>query len=295
MQGSRARDLTGSLHLAAWFLAAFVIPVIIGAASFRLLYQESSDAYSRDELDVLFSSAPSIAGKGSYLKIKNSGVLNPQAGEDFLLVAWFKLIRALPLEERQLLLAKFESATPARSGYALALTSDKSGSVRPEVYWRDSAGRGRWYAFEELSALPAGWFMLALSFRDGRSLGLHVWPVERNGKPKVKILGGHQFDQEVLPRNDEDLLIGAFQSGELRGKVGPIGIFAMRNLSEHMEASLKEFTESPLDIPPDLSGKPTRLWCIDGAQDLSDFAHAVESVGLPEAKREKRAQGARKD
>lgn len=231
-----------------------------------------------------FSDAAVVRGPGSFLQVPHAPILNP-AEDDLLLLSWVRP-RALPPEgERQIFLLKYDGDKRSRTGYGLAL-SRRGEEVRPEVYWRDGEGKGGWYQYTPISVHAEEWVLLALSFRKGKLLGLHGAVLEESiGNPdqvvEVRLLGGYDVGEIGVPAPVADLFIGAPAESTFRGRVGMVGLFRGKELTENLKRLLDEVVRTPGTI--DLSHFPkmeTALSISDGKRDQSPHGHTVNLIRI---------------
>jgi hypothetical protein len=214
-----------------------------------MLVESSADADS----DGVFRDAVSVSSVGAGVRVAHDEGLNPSVQDDQLFFVWFKLRKAVADGERVSLLGKFDVNAKVRPGYALALVGGPDG-VHPEVYWQDEAGGGRWYPFTTAPIRAKEWFLLALSFRKGRYLGMHLMPYERvrRGAKRAQLLGGYDLQPPVVAQSGVDLVVGAYGVSRFRGRIGPFGVLRSPSLSDDVEGLITRVARSPGRIPDDL-------------------------------------------
>lgn len=271
----RERKLSGLL-LALGFCVAFSIPLLV----VTLLHRDSS--YRLNNLDnekVWKADIPNpfkVNRSGQYLSIPNHFSLEPQLDKDFFLVTWMKL-RSIPdSKDRSIFLLKYDGEAKARPGYGLALSGDGQ-TVHPEVYWRDEQGRGGWLTFPDIPVISDVWCMLALSFREGRYLGLHS-ALGIGEKPEVKLLGGYDLQGMSLPKSSNEMLIGAPQHSSFSGELGPVGIFSKPRLSASLIDLVKAFSRSPGELPTYIDKEDVGIWMGSGQIDEGPNKLAVTVI-----------------
>jgi hypothetical protein len=203
------------------------------------------------------SDAVSITSGGWAVRVAHQEDLNPHLDKSFLLTVWLKLSQPLPEGKRAIVVAKFGGRTPQRPGYALALSSGPDG-VRPQVYWQDEGGRGRWLTFAAMNMVPGEWMVLGLSFRDGRYVGLHSRPLLESGR--VEVLGGYDMQGISAPRTKSDLLLGSFSTTQFLGSIGRVGVFQGSDLSENIPKILTEMAADPSSVPRLIDRSDVVLW-----------------------------------
>jgi hypothetical protein len=159
-----------------------------------------------------------------------------------MLFVWFKLKSSIDMEERSAFLGKYDQRGGEPEGYALALVGGADG-VRPHVYWQNSSGRGRWFAFASTTIEPGKWYVMGVTFRAQRYLGVHIAPYGPEAKPEV--LGGYDLDGAIVPASKANLSIGAFKRSKFRGHVGPFGVFREIDIAKDTTRILKGIARNP--------------------------------------------------
>lgn len=274
MEGVRSatnKPLKSYLSHSLLFLVFFSIPVIL-AFKFSS-WSTPAKVYIDDETEEIFPSSFIVAGPGSTLRVEDSKRLHVTASSDYLMFYWIKLRKPLEIGERAVFVGKYDPRSSTRPGYSIGLTRDIDG-VRPIVYWQGVEGGGRWFTFSAAEVVPRNWYLLALSFRSGRYLGVHL--AEYGSNNPVQLLGGYDLEREVLPDNDADLIVGAFADSRFRGRLGPFGQLAVDKLSDKLLPLLDDIRQEPRKIPGRLDGESIKLW-YDGAKDISKEPHSVTS------------------
>lgn len=237
------------------FTAAYLGLLCIASffAAGRSSFSESGGAVLDDVFDgALIVNAPGIA-----LRVLHAPALNPSPATDFLFYIWFKLREPLDKEQRASLVAKYDPQSKERSGYGISLAGGPDG-VRPQVYWQDKLGQGRWYTFAATQIKAQQWYLLALSMREHKFLGLHLAALADKGKPIV--LGGYSIESSELPDTSADLLVGAFGSSTFRGRIGPFGIIQSQGFSDDISSFIRTMAQQPLVLPDSVTPEQVALW-----------------------------------
>ena len=228
----------------------------------------------------LFGSSPweleeavSFVRGGDSLCVEHATDLNPQSGRDFLISGWFKL-KELPRAEKRMFLLSKLSNDRQMNGYVLALERDGD-LVRPAVFWRDANGRGSWRSFSDISIAPNVWFMLSLSFYEGRFLGVHFAIRQAEQKIQPHLVGGYELSEEVLPSSESQLCTGMVGSSGYRGSLGLLSIFSPRGLSKKLNRVVKDLARRPASLPREFSLDENVLLVKDGQADSSTRGHVV--------------------
>jgi len=231
-----------------------------------------------EHTDLAFKDVAVVRGPGSFLQIPHTPVLNPSQ-EDLLLLTWVRP-RALPPQgERQIFLLKYDAEKHSRTGFGLAL-SRRGDEVRPEVYWRDSEGKGGWYQYTSLAIQPEEWSLFALSFRKGRLLGLHGAVVgDQASAPEFQLLGGYDVGEVAPPAPVSDLFVGAPSESTFRGRIGMVALLRGEELTEELRPILAEALRSPGELDLSLFPKvKSDLFITGGKRDHSPHGHTVNLI-----------------
>jgi hypothetical protein len=286
-RNSASRRSLSSLFLVAAFAASFIAAYFIVVALGSLF----SDPHSQKSVASLittqvtrggsFEDAISVNAPGPVVRIKNIRELNPTPGGDFLLTVWVNVSALIADGERSVFLTKFDTNSPSKPGYAIALNGGPDG-VRPQVHWQDEVGRGRWLTFAPVQLNPREWFLLGLSFREGRYVGLHARPLEEDGR--VEVLGGYDLQDMATPKSRADLLLGSLGVGQFKGMIGPVGVFQGKSVTSDVPKILTRMVASP-GLPPDvIESQDVVLWA---SPKVDSGPHRV-SVTLVESKKASR-------
>lgn len=278
--------------LALIFGLSFLVPLLVAGNYFHFFSQESE---SQDEVDDFFPKSMTIGSPETFLRVDGAAVVDPPRDKDFLFTGWFKLRTHPKPGDRMILVSKINYQDALRNGFALGISRDRD-SMRAVVYWRDTSGRGSWFDFPEMTFPARQWFMLALSFYGGRYLGLHMLLRQDDGRIETRLVGGYELLPDSYPGSSAELTIGALGASTFRGKVGPVGVFNVRNLSEALDDILKDFRKDPNSIPSRFDEANVILWIPEGTADLGKHRLAVKleapaRAGGRQAQTRKQAQG----
>lgn len=240
------------------FAGAFLVAwLVVLAVFFSLRGGESRSAVvSKPASFDVFSDAVTISRSGTVLTVAHHPSLNP-SDSDFMMFVWFKLGSELPPEEPSTFLAKYDPKRPNSEGYAIALIGGADG-VRPYLYWRDDRVRGRWYAFASTHIARDTWYVLGVTFRARRYLGVHIAPFGPDASPEV--LGGYDLDGMVVPASSANISIGAVRKSKFRGQVGPFGIFNAIDVSKDASSIMKKLARDPSFANAPVEESQIALW-----------------------------------
>lgn len=258
------------------FLISFSLPLIF---TFRWRQPFATSAQSATDADSLFPNYIAVQSVGQRIEVAHANELNPVHGKDFIVSGWFKLARPLQIKEKVLLLGKDDSLAEPQSGYMIGLSRDTD-TVRPIVYWGD-ARKGKWYSFADTSIAAQSWFMLALSFQDGKFLGLHIAIPSTEGKTELKLLGGYEVEDGVLPSSLGPFVLGAWGDGKFKGRIGPFGVFSKSAIGDDLKNILKSLARTPEELPAAFSSEDVMLWAPRGLQDQSSAKRVLQLLATP--------------
>ncbi|MBN8548901.1 MAG: hypothetical protein J0M12_06270 [Deltaproteobacteria bacterium] len=262
--------------LAFLFVISFSLPLLF---TFKFGGTLTTSSQSAADADAIFPEYTAVQSSGQRIEIEHAAALNPQPGEDFILSGWFKFARPLQPKEKVLLIGKNDALAEPQSGYIIGLARDTD-TVRPIVYWGDEK-KGKWYSFADIAIAPQSWVMLALSFQDGKYLGMHAATIGADGKAELKLLGGYEVEDGVHPSSSGPLLLGAWGEGKFKGRVGPFGLFSKSGIGDDLKNVLKSLSRSPQEIPSSLSQDEVMLWAPRGLKDESAAQRNVQLLATP--------------
>jgi hypothetical protein len=226
------------------------------------------------------SEVPVVLGaqqSSSLATIVKSEGFNPKAGEDFLVFVWVRCSRYPTKGARAIVALKYDQESGDRQGFGVALVRGRSG-VRPEVYWKGGSRVGGWYPFPDVELELRKWYLFALSFRGDRFLGFHKIAHSTTSPETVHTLGGHELKGLSLPVSKAPLALGKNGSrSSFKGDIGPTGIVAGVDLSEHLQHILVELSKHPTTIPSLPSSLRMVSWIVDRSE--------ISLVALPKKNR----------
>lgn len=233
---------TRPIYLVGAFVAAFAVSwLAVVAVFFSFKSGQPTSMVAGPTSDRAFADAVAITRPGTVLTVAHHALLNP-TDSDFMLFVWFKLKAGLDLQERSAFLGKFDQKAVNPEGYSLALVGGADG-VRPHVYWQNSAGSGRWFAFASTAIEPGKWYVMGVTFRAQRYLGVHIAPYGPEANPEV--LGGYDLDGAIIPASSANLSVGQFKKSKFKGHVGPFGVFRGIDISKDAPRILKRIARNP--------------------------------------------------
>jgi hypothetical protein len=99
---------------------------------------------------------------------------------------------------------------------------------------------------------------MAVTFRAGRYLGVHIAPSGPEASPEV--LGGYDLDGQIIPASSANLSIGAFKRSQFRGHVGPFGVFQDIDIAKNAPAILKRIARDPSFVSEPVDERQIALW-----------------------------------
>lgn len=256
------------------FVASFSVPMLWGLHHVGFFYKSGESASPRIELVPV---ATSFNGRGTYLRVSNSPVLNPNAGHDFFFVVWMSLRRYPDPGERLIVFSKYDGAPRPLNGYGFAL-QDASEGVRPSVFWGDGGNDARWFDFSDIAQPLKSWTVFIIGLHDDRYLSLHGG-VEQDGRVRgLQLLGGYDLGRVTLPTSQVSLVLGSAVERNFRGSIGPFGIFSGAKLSESFEEWVASALERVDQFEKAVPERTVKLWVPAGREDISRNRLTVELV-----------------
>ncbi len=258
------------------FLVSFSLPLIF---TFHWRQPFSGSSQSATDADALFPQYTAVQSAGQRIEIAKADGLNPERGRDFIVSGWFKLARPLQVKEKVLLLGRSDSLAEPQGGYIIGLSRD-SDTVRPIVYWGDEQ-KGKWYSFSDISIAAQSWFMLVLSFQEDKFLGLHIAIPSGDSRAELKLLGGYEIEDGVIPAARGPFVLGAWGDGKFKGRIGPFGVFSKAQTAESLKNILKSLAREPEEIPADFSSDEVLLWAPRGLGDESPAKREIQLLATP--------------
>jgi hypothetical protein len=119
---------------------------------------------------------------------------------------------------------------------------------------------------------------LAVSFREGRLLGLHGVGDLNDLERGVELLGGYELEEETYPTVDSSLVVGAYGLNPFRGAIGPLAIFSGAGVDSDLHGIVKRLMRDPLKLPNLIDEESVVVRVLpDGVVD-STVEHAVEWI-----------------
>ena len=248
------------------------------------IYSTQVFAVPEQERTNYFPNAYQTNGIDTYLKINSKEFLNPSPKEDFLISFWFRLKNLPKVGEKVIFISKYNEESKRKEGYAIGIEHDRIG-LRPVVYWKAKKGKGGWFAFQKMDFSNRDWVFLALSYTNNRFISLNSAVFMDNDLNPVELLGGYDLGLNSAPDTNEPLRYGFLRNVDIKGRLGPLGVFSDKKLSSGLPAVLSEIIERRED-KPDLE-KQLKMWIAGDilesdkveSLDVSKIKHAFPSTG----------------
>jgi hypothetical protein len=95
------------------------------------------------------------------------------------------------------------------------------------------------------------WYLLGISFREKRYLGVHLMP--HNGGKKAEVLGGYDLEPQVIPDTPADLVVGAFGASKFRGRIGPFGVIRREGMTKDVANFIVQMSKNAGSLPSAVS------------------------------------------
>jgi hypothetical protein len=157
---------------------------------------------------------------GKYVELENASELNPGEKEDFAFLIWFKLKSKLSNKEKVQIVEKYDAESDKKPGWALRISNNKK-IYRPEIYWVNKSGKGRWYSFTDFPFNESHWFGMMITYTDGKFLGLKLLTPSETKKIESQNLGGYSL-KGIFPESSVSLKAGSVGGKLFSGAIGRI-------------------------------------------------------------------------
>ena len=200
------------------WLAGIVITVLLAGVFFYKLPIGKNES-ATDNSNRLSGQKIQI-DPGKFISVKNTPELNPLPEGDFAVLFWFNMKGKLANGEKTYLAEKFDNNPDNKPGWAIRISNHKK-IFRPEIYWKNASGNGRWYSFAEFPFKQDRWFGLLLSYKKGQYLGLKAYQLEKGKNTESINLGGY-FLPGVFPTSSADLRVGSVGGQLFSGTIGKV-------------------------------------------------------------------------
>lgn len=210
---------------------------------------------------------------------------DPLGAELFIVSLEFVLGKDVPVGPRNRLIMKYLGKEPPYPGWSLALRRTQT-SLRPELYWQDTAGAGGWFSFAEVSLEPNRRYALSLAVMGfyaamfieeldstPRGPGFDVGEQgslsrEKDSLGRVKFMGGYALNQIKPPAT----------GGKLQClKETPGGAAFSARMKEAVIVRLDKQVQTQVELKKLLLGGPKRL----GMKVLPENIVSVLTGGMP--------------
>jgi hypothetical protein len=77
---------------------------------------------------------------------------------------------------------------------------------------------------------------------------------------KPLVLGGFSVEGTGIPKNNADLVVGAFGTSYFQGRIGPFGIIQSNAFSDNVSAFARQLADEPLALPDTVGADEVALW-----------------------------------
>ncbi len=254
------------------FALSFLLPLSIAVNSSGFFsWHFSSDENSDDKM---FNSSVAFSGPLSHVKIAPTSDLLGSPDKDLLLISWVKFRRIPENNQRMTIFSSLENTPYPKAGFALAVSGEGRG-VRPAIYWSSQEYAG-WYRFSEFSIDLDSWYLFAISFRHGNSLGLHLAQVKEVGRSEISLLGGYDLSAVGAPiAPNSSLFIAPPGDNKFYGRVGGFGVLSISDLTDKLKDLLKNISRDPSKTFNEFDSDDILLRWEGGENDLSSFSRKV--------------------
>ena len=102
------------------------------------------------------------------------------------------------------------------------------------------------------------WYLLAVTVRAKRFLGVHIAPMGKNSEAEV--LGGYDLGGDVIPIGNAPLVVGVPGTSALSGLVGSFGVLRDIDVAKNASKILKRMARQPMSGPEIVDSASVILW-----------------------------------
>jgi hypothetical protein len=233
-----------------------------------------------------------VDGSADYLSFVSDQNLDPTDNQLFVVSFEVKLSQIPRQGQRQKLIYKYAADLPPYSGWALAIHRTKT-SLRPEVYWQDTIGKGGWYTFNDVELDPNSWYRLTLLGKPKEFLSLYIEDekgvsslvkaeiaVDVDGNPsvspssKIRFLGGFDVADVLSPQSDGKLYVRSLgsNSGNFRAQIRDVLLGHTQMTFASVPLVKGVLRDGSNGLAKLLGNEGTSLWLDEAGSDRSRFA-----------------------
>lgn len=215
-------------RLAIFSVVGFLTPICLALVISPFLFdhsrpnshltpEEISQQYARARLDPDSTDAqgqgegepPLELAPASFKEVNDAREIDPGDKYAFVVSAKVRFSQLPEVGKRERLFFKYAVNQKPYSGWALALRR-WPGSVRPEVYWRDSQGKGGWYTFGDVNLNEGQWYSFTFVVEEGVALSMYISPYSEQ-QPHLPLskafVGGVSIAEVSQPKSLDSLFI----------------------------------------------------------------------------------------
>jgi hypothetical protein len=177
-------------------------------------------------------SAISFNKSSSFLEISSPEILDR---EKVYLISFLLSIEDPPAPNvRVRLITSYDAGNKPYAGWGFAIKNFNT-SIRPEIYWRGSGGKGGWYPFSPIDLSSKSNFFIVFKPRSFISL------FSKSSSAELRFLGAYDISSIKLDSFSGDIRLGNASVGK-RAFLGSLGLFlyAQTNLSAN-RSDIKNF------------------------------------------------------
>ncbi|MFN8389511.1 MAG: hypothetical protein U0136_04395 [Bdellovibrionota bacterium] len=227
--------------------------------------------------------------------VSSDPALDPNAEGYFVVSTLLKLSNAPQHGKRQKVIAKYSSKQAPFPGWAIALRQTDT-SLRPEVYWQSSDGKGGWYTFDHIHLDRSRWYSFTLVAKDNELLSLYLEDLgsspngsqaeqssaveeenREDGVTGVRFLGGYNLTGVSVGPTDAELQFAPkfLEAGDLKGELGPLLIARLDKISRN-PVKLRELLSGGSELLKNrLEEKDVALWIDMDGRDQSKYHREI--------------------
>ena len=261
-------------------LAAFLVPDVFFSKNqaTQISKTEPVDAQALSSSPSSLSVSEAIDSNGKiYVEVPSSEDLDPKPTGIFLASVKF-IFSKLPEEGKSVrFFTKYQEDKWPFPGWGLKIKR-QTGSIRPEVYWMGTNGRGGWYSFGEMDLKEDHWSSLSIAVDRKNSISLYFQDLDNEadstGIVLPKFVGGFTVSEIPLPVSQGSLKLLLPVSSK-NSDIGSIHDLLVARLEQPEGAMLKLVNGGPSEMAQRIKTENINLWVDARGRDRSSKARKL--------------------
>lgn len=271
---------------------AFVLPIVFAVSISSALFKEGREvSASRDKIaaEVLADSQGQGLSKNTHqlgaegdlsqekgdillYSIENSNLLDPSDDRFFILSLKIIFKELPPIGSRQKIVSKYETLKRPYAGWALALNR-QSTSTRPSFYFKDSKGKGGWFAFEAQDFEVGKPYRISVFAKPGEFIEMYL--SETDEVENSLKLGAFSLSEISSPKTSSNLIFGGTTSREDTFNGDVLDLILAKTESEESFSSFKTLSVEHQSVSSEIESENIKLFLSSEKKDLSENTFKV--------------------